>query len=286
MDREVRSATLGVLAVVFLILLACAPIPRRPGTREAEMTATGRRLLGQAKTATARARELGQGGDVVLATPTARNLALATPTAIGQAAGWRERVPSGQELLPGQPLPQGMNEWDLWLQPGASSPGDNQVFLAQDNKYGSVMAMVRTCDCSDGGAAGVVLVPELNVSRWGHLYVWLMGKIEDERGGNIANTDPKWFPEGAVQVRLRYSAAGGERAEWYHGFHISDVSGPDRQHFRQVKAGQWFSYLSEDLAGLSPRPVTINEVRIYGFGWEFRSAVAQASLVGSYGPAG
>ena len=292
MDRAARLVVVGLLAGSLVATLACGLVPRPRATAEMEATAVGGGLLGPEETATARARGASQEGDIerAIATPTATPHARdeATPTASGdgrEAEGWNEALPSGQALLPSLPLSQGIEDWDLWLQPGASVPGENEVFAAPDVKYGSVVVFVRSCSCNDGGAAGIMQVPEVSVAGWEHLYVWLVGRVDDERGGNIANSDPRWFPEGAVQVRLKYVSATGEQAEWYHGFYMGSAPGADREHFTRVEGGQWFSYLSEDLSDLSPHPATINEVRLYGFGWEFTGAVAEVSLVGSDEPA-
>ena len=300
MNRLVRLAVSATAVGAVLVLLACAPIPWRRTTPTPGATPTRRIIQSSAETATARARGLGQGGGITSATatpgatavmteaadqhPTATSAPEATATAedeTGTGEGWRDALPAGESLLPSAPLSEGIADWDLWLQPGSSTPGTNKVLMDEDPEYGAVVTFSRRCDCNDGGAAGLMQVPEIAVSDWQHLYVWLVARVDSERGGNIANSDPRWFPEGAVQVRLKYTSASGEEVEWYHGFSYSDEPGADVEHFGGVGRGRWFSYLSDDLSELSPRPAVINEVRLYGFGWEFSGAVAEFAIVGS-----
>ncbi|MHB0877938.1 MAG: hypothetical protein ACYC5O_18025 [Anaerolineae bacterium] len=295
MKGAARPLALAVSVCAVLILLACAVGPQKRSTSDAEATAERHRIIGAQETATARAH--GQGGTIGAATPTpnrgatmtavAGKRAIAsstptpkpTPTAVGE--GWRDVLPAGEDLLPSRPLAEGIADWDLWLQPGGSVPGNNRAEMVTDSQYGPVVQFSRACNCADGGAAGLMQATEIGVAGQEHLYVWLVLKVDAERGGNIANTDPRWFPEGAVQVRLQYTSADGEQAEWYHGFYISDLAGADGEHFSDVSRGRWITNLSDDLAGLSPRPATIDEVRVYGFGWEFSGAVAEFALIGS-----
>jgi len=195
--------------------------------------------------------------------------------------------PGGESLLPVPPLSEGIEGWEQWLQPGSRIPGHNEVNLVDDPTYGKVVEFVRTCEGgNDGGAAGIYIPLNLDVSGYPHLYVWLVGKVIQEEGGNIANRNPKWFPEGAVQVRIKYQTTDGQEKEWYHGFYSQPVKGADTSHFTQVPRGKWFTYLSPDLMSLAEPPARILEFKVYGFGWRFRGQVAQVDLIGASAPAG
>ncbi|MEW6718372.1 MAG: hypothetical protein AB1345_12845 [Chloroflexota bacterium] len=99
----------------------------------------------------------------------------------------------------------------------------------------------------------------------------------------MANNNPRWFPEGAVQVRLKYKGeSGGKPLEWYHGFYAQSVEGADTAHFSQVNVGNWFVYTSPNLMMLSIPPTRLMEIRVYGFGWEFVGQVASIELIGQY----
>ena len=143
-------------------------------------------------------------------------------------------------------------------------------------KYG------RIAGGGDGGAAGIYQsLDTVDVADYPHLYARLVGKVLDEKGGNLANSNPVWFPEGAVQVRLKYLTSNEKEQEWYHGFYATPVSGADADHFTRVSRGEWFTYVSPDLTTLPERPRYITEFRVYGFGWEFRGQVAEVDLIGS-----
>lgn len=212
------------------------------------------------------------------ATPQAGNEGeggLVTPAADGST-----QPPSGMGLLPTPPLSMGIEGWQQWLQGGSRSEGHNTLQMAQDPMFWQVVQFSRSDDANDGGAVGIYQPLSLDVTSFQHVYVWLVGKVIGERGGNIANPNPQWFPEGAVQVRVKYVAASGQEAEWYHGFYVAPVTGADTVHFTQVPHAEWFRYVA-DLMALPDPPSRITEFRVYGFGWEFLGQVAEVDLIGS-----
>lgn len=192
------------------------------------------------------------------------------------------RPPEGEGLLPTPPFSQGLAGWDIWIQPGSRVRGNNEVHLVDDPTYGKVVEFTRANGDSDGGGAGIVQKLNLDVSGYPHLYVWLVGKVLREEGGNLAGRNPKWFPEGALQVRIRYLTAAGQEREWYHGFYAKSISRADTEHFTRVPLGEWFTYVSPDLQALPDPPVRILEFKVYGFGWNFRGQVAQVELIGAF----
>lgn len=184
-------------------------------------------------------------------------------------------------LLPVPPLATGFERWQMWLQDGSRVRGNNLVQMVSDSKYKQVVQFSRANGQGDGGAAGLILPLDLNVAAYPHLYVQLIGKIENEKGGNLGGVNLNVYPEGAVQVRLKYLTAKGQEREWYHGWYTSAILRADEAHFTQVLESQWFTYVSPDLKSLADTPQIIKEIRVYGFGWEFSSKVAQIDLVGA-----
>jgi len=184
-------------------------------------------------------------------------------------------------LLPVPPIATSFDRWQMWLQDGSRVRGNNFVQMVSDSKYKQVAQFIRANGQGDGGAAGLILPLDLNVAANKNLYVRLIGAIDSEKGGNIGNTNPNFFPEGAVQVRIKYLTAQEQEREWYHGWYISAILRADEAHFTQVLDSQWFTYVSPDLKSLAEPPQMIKEIRVYGFGWEFSSKVAQIDLLGS-----
>ena len=200
-----------------------------------------------------------------------------TPTLPPSGAAPNSEPPSGEGLLPN------LEAWTPWLQPGSHIAGENTVSWVNDPLYERVAQFQRIHGGNDGGGAGLTFQANLDVTPFAHLYVHVMGQILAERGGNIANINPRWFPEGAVQVRIRYQATDGQTYEWYHGFYSATSGTPDAQHFTREPKGEWFSWNSPDLMALPHKPQRILWVRAYGFGWEFRSRVASVELIGQRG---
>ncbi|MHB1346086.1 MAG: hypothetical protein ACYCXK_01225 [Candidatus Humimicrobiaceae bacterium] len=188
--------------------------------------------------------------------------------------------PAGQGLLITKPISMGIEEWETWLQEGSKEKGTNKVSIVDDPKFYKVVQFQRSSDPDDGGAAGIFQETDISVSQFNNLYIWLVGKIDSENGGNIANAFPKWFPEGALQVRIKYSDDSGAEKEWYHGFYYSDIENPDSLHFSKINKGDYFWYISPDMMIFENKPVIIKEVKVYGFGWDFSGSIADINLIG------
>jgi hypothetical protein len=188
--------------------------------------------------------------------------------------------PAGQGMLSTKSISMGIEEWETWLQEGSAEKGTNKVSLVSDPQFSKVVKFQRSSDPDDGGAAGIFQETDITVSQFKSLFVWLVGKIDDENGGNIANIYPEWFPEGAVQVRIKYLDDSGAEKEWYHGFYYSDVGNPDNLHFSKINKGDYFWYIGPDMMIFGNKPAAIKEVRVYGFGWDFSGSIAEINLIG------
>lgn len=188
--------------------------------------------------------------------------------------------PAGQGLLLTKSISLGIEEWKTWLQEGTKEKGTNKVSLVSDPQFSKAVKFQRSSDPDDGGAAGIFQETDISVSHFKSLYVWLVGKIDDENGGNIANAFPEWFPEGAIQVIIKYIDGSGTEKEWYHGFYYSKIVNPDTLHFSKINNGDYFWFIGPDMMLFENKPEVIKEVRAYGFGWDFSSSVADINLIG------
>jgi hypothetical protein len=188
--------------------------------------------------------------------------------------------PAGQGLLLTKSISMGIEDWKTWLQEGSSKKETNEVNLVDDSQFDKVVRFQRSSDPDDGGAAGIFQETDIAVSHFKSLYVWLVGRIDEENGGNIANIYPEWFPEGAIQVRIKYLDDSGAEKEWYHGFYYSDVGNPDSLHFSKINKEDYFWYISPDMMIFEKKPAVIKEVKVYGFGWDFSGSVAEINLIG------
>jgi hypothetical protein len=92
--------------------------------------------------------------------------------------------------------------------------------------------------------------------------------------------DPSYFPEGAVQVRIKYITADNKEKEWYHSFFYSNIIYYDKLHYSLVTKEKWFWYISPNLLELDDKPAKIKEIRVYGFGWQFTGQVAEVNIIG------
>ncbi|MBN1298057.1 MAG: hypothetical protein JW997_00050 [Actinobacteria bacterium] len=187
--------------------------------------------------------------------------------------------PQGQGLLLTKPVSAGIEGWKIWLQEGSNEKGINEANLVNDRHFGNVVKFQRSSNPDDGGAAGIYQEIDIPVSHFKSLYIWLVGKIDNENGGNIANTSPQWFPEGAIQISIKYIDTCGASQQWYHGFYYSRIKNPDSLHFTRINKGDYFWYIGPDLMAFENKPEVIKEIRVYGFGWDFSSSLAEINLI-------
>jgi hypothetical protein len=174
---------------------------------------------------------------------------------------------------------RGLEGWDVWDQRPSRSPGNNVIETADwAERKGKVLHITRTSD-RDGGASGVIQKLAYDCSAAKSLWVTYKGYINFEQGANIASANPKWFPEGGAQVRLKYLDAAGVEHEWYHGLYMTPTQGADTERFTQVSDNAWTHYVSPDLMKLDPRPARLTEVRFYGFGWGFDAMMDDCQIV-------
>jgi hypothetical protein len=174
---------------------------------------------------------------------------------------------------------RGLEGWEVWDQKPTRSPGDNVIETADwAERNGKVLHVTRTSE-RDAGASGVIQKLSYDCSGAKSLWVTYKGYINFEQGGNIANRDPRSFPEGGAQVRLKYLDADGTEHEWYHGLYITQTAGADTANFMQIGDNNWTHYVSPDLMRLDPKPVRLTEVRFYGFGWGFDAMMDDRQIV-------
>jgi hypothetical protein len=172
---------------------------------------------------------------------------------------------------------EGLTNWTTRTQPGSKVAGDNSISVGgANNKF---LEMTRTNGGKDGGGAFASQDVNVNVSAFTSVIYRLSVNVISEYGGNIANNNPKWFPEGACQIRIYYTDNTGQKAESWHCFYSGSVDGADTAHSTQVPQGQWTRYESDNLLDLEPAPRTIDKVEVYAFGWEFDGEVTNVQLI-------
>ncbi len=189
-------------------------------------------------------------------------------------------TPAGQGLLKTKSLDMGIKEWSLWLQEGSKIKGTNNVTLVEDPTFMKIVEFFRESEePGDGGAAGIYQALDTDLSKFSSIKIWLVGKVLKEKGGNIANVNPSSFPEGAVQVRIKYLTEDNKEKEWYHSFFYSNIIYYDKLNCSLVTKEKWFWYISPNLLELNEKPAKITEIRVYGFGWAFIGDVADVNII-------
>lgn len=211
-----------------------------------------------------------------------------TETAWEEAAKTEEAAapppPSREtELLQNGDFSSQLQGWEIWDQGGSRAHGVNHVEIVAGPDGTNALHMTRSCPQRDGGASGLIQKIGAKVPAGSNLVLTAKIKCDYQEGGNIANNNPQWYPEGAVQIRIYYTLGDGTKGDWYHGFYYSTVPGADTEHFTKVALGEWYSYQSGSLlqeigAAAGGQELTIDEFRVYGFGWSFDGYTAQLSL--------
>jgi hypothetical protein len=188
-------------------------------------------------------------------------------------------VNSPYGMLKNAGFEQGLAGWTVINQPGSRDPGNNIVETATwQERNGKVLHITRTSK-QDGGASGVLQTPNVVVTGAKRVSVTYWGYVNYEAGGNIANHNPAWYPEGGAQVRVKYVDTTGVQREYYHGLYMTPTGGADTASFTKVADNQWYKFVSPNLMDLPDKPARITEVRFYGFGWGFDAMFDDAQLI-------
>ncbi|MDI6842909.1 MAG: hypothetical protein QMC94_00705 [Anaerosomatales bacterium] len=193
-------------------------------------------------------------------------------------AGEVPRPESGNVLV-NSGFEQGLEGWEVWDQRPKRSPGENVIETASWQERGGQVLHITRTSLRDGGASGVIQRPGIDVNTATSVKVSYVAYVNYEEGGNVGGGDPRWFPEGAAQVRVYYTAADGSKQEWYHGICIAPMENYDREHFTVIKDNVWTPYESPNLMELTPPPARIDEIRFYGFGWGFDAMMDDCFLI-------
>jgi len=181
------------------------------------------------------------------------------------------------DLVKNGDFSNGLSGWTTRTQPGSKVAGDNSVALKGSGaKY---VELKRENGGNDGGGAYASQDINKDVTGYTSIVVKVAANVIAENGGNIANTNQQFFPEGACQVRVFYTAADGSAKEWYHGFYSETVAGADADHFTQVDSSTWTSWASPNLMASVPAPRLIKKIEVYGFGWGFYGNMTAIQII-------
>lgn len=189
-----------------------------------------------------------------------------------------EPASESSQLLTNGSFTNGFEGWEVIDRGGTRAHGENKVKPANGPEGGSAVQIERFCPEKDGGASGLEQPLDVTLEPGSRLDLAADFRIDYEKGGALAGSDPGWHPECAVQFRIFYEEPGGTEEEWYHGFYYSDVDDADVEHFTRVKKGEWESYDSGDIADEIPEGAKLTRFRVYGFGWDFDGYISDVSL--------
>jgi len=194
---------------------------------------------------------------------------LSQSTTASQSTTPAGTVAGGTNILKNSDFAAGLSEWRVINQGGSRAHGVNKVDVVDGESGHKAVHMTRSCPENDGGASGLSQGLSATLKPGDRLVMSARVRADNEVGGALAGSDPRWFPEGPAQFRIFYEKINGEKAEWYHGFYYGDVPGADSVHFTRVAKGEWAAYTSPDIAGELGVGARITEFRVYGFGWDF-----------------
>jgi sugar lactone lactonase YvrE len=193
------------------------------------------------------------------------------------------RLQTSQDLLANGDFATELKGWQRWGEPAIELREDSVKVLEGDEPHPHILEIQREKTGQGGlytlGGVGAYQALAVNARSYSSLILKAEVKVIKEDGSNIAHWDRNRQPEGALMIRIRYQDSTGNTGEWYHGFYSGEVKEADTQHFTPVPREKWFSYTSSNLLVKIPDLVTLKELRIYGFGWDFASRISDVRLI-------
>ncbi len=193
------------------------------------------------------------------------------------------RLQTSQDLLTNGDFATGLKGWQRWSEPAIELKEESIKVVEGDETHLHILEIQREKTGQGGlytlGGVGAYQALDVNVRSYSSLLLKAEVKVIKQDGSNIAHWDKGRQPEGALMIRLQYQDSTGKIGEWYHGFYSGEVKEADAQRFTPVPHEKWFSYTSSNLLADIPDLVTLQELRIYGFGWSFASQVSDVRLI-------
>ncbi len=193
------------------------------------------------------------------------------------------RLQTSQDLLTNGDFATELKGWQQWSEPASELREDSVKVAEGDETHPHILEIQREKTGYGGfytlGGVGAYQVLDVNVRAYSSLILKAEVKVIKQDGSNIAHWDKGRQPEGALMIRLQYQDSTGKIGEWYHGFYSGEVKEADAQRFTLVPHEKWFSYTSSNLVTEIPDLVTLKELRIYGFGWDFASQLSDIRLI-------
>jgi len=210
-----------------------------------------------------------QGGESVVVPPDHR-------LEIPPSGGLLGVHPALTELLFNGFFNQGLLGWETGNEIGFPEGQDvlGEVRLESDSD-GITVRFLRRGSRDSHDEAYIEQTLRANVSDFSQLLLKTRFRISSHKlgGGGYQGSEYPFL------VRIDYEYRGGEAFRVF-GFYTQNDRGNRTDNGRKVTPSEWFSFEFVDLLGWDPRPVVITRVRLSASGWDFDSAVAEASLSG------
>ncbi|HOG48310.1 MAG TPA: hypothetical protein PLJ35_10885 [Anaerolineae bacterium] len=203
-------------------------------------------------------------------------------TTLAPGASPTAPIAGAKNLIVNGDLSQGFDGWTYVTEPSIDEPNlDGTATLTTDG--GS--RAVRFFRSGSGGRHGATIIqqdfakplPEPVSS----LVIRANVKIVSQSlpgGGDRASEYP-------LMIRMRYRDEYGSENEWVHGFFAGNPQGFPTLNGTRVPRGEWYIFESGNLLAegnrfgqLSPRPVRIVWIKVYGSGWDYESLLGSISL--------
>jgi hypothetical protein len=186
----------------------------------------------------------------------------------------KEKIPN---LLTNGNFSLGLKGWKL-IKIGAGKEMYAKV-IRNDFTYPYAVEIKRRGSMRVKGEMGIRQILNKDVS----IYAQLVLKADVKVIYSSLESDGRRGGAYPIQLQIDYIDEKGRHNSWRHGFlYAKRINYPNIG--ERIPQDRWFTYISDNLLELTPKPKIIKEIRLSGSGWGFHSRIANVQLVGSKQP--
>jgi len=173
----------------------------------------------------------------------------------------------------------GLDGWEKWHSSNVDDEWKIEV-EPTDNPYTNVLNFERSHSSNDGGVVTVLQRLNFDVSGYEQLYLKADVKVVSNtlQGSGWWSDVYNQAGEYPVHLFVYYNDSNNQQHLWSWGF-LTEQNVNKKTNYNVVKAGEWYSFTSQNLMELDPKPKIVTIVRVGGNGWDFHGKVDNVQLI-------
>ena len=181
----------------------------------------------------------------------------------------------GNNLIKNGDFSDGLTNWEKTHSSNVNDQWDASI-TSKDELHTNVLMFERTQSRRDGGAVYVNQYLNKDVSKYTNLTLKLSLKVlYHTLSGSGWGGGAGEYP---VHIYVYYKDANDNEKVWSWGF-LAMANSDSHKNYNIVNSNEWYSFESQNLMNLNPKPKIITKIVVGGNGWDFSGMIDNLALV-------